>query len=212
MAKEINSGIMMKLLDGAYDAALNGLPGVSSAIELAEDYLSKHDNGIDAVNSLINWQVTKCGTSGFLSGLGGLITLPVAIPANIASVIYVQTRMIAAIAYIGGYDIHDDRVKTLVYMCLCGNGAKDIAKSVGIKIGNKVTENMIKKIPGAVITKINQKVGFRLVTKFGEKGAVNLGKMIPIAGGVIGAGFDIASTSTIAKIAKSTFINGSEAA
>ena len=39
------------------------------------------------LDNFISWQVAKCGTSGFLTGLGGLITLPVAIPANIASVL-----------------------------------------------------------------------------------------------------------------------------
>lgn len=93
---------------------------------------------------------------------------------------------------------------------MCGNSAKDIAKQAGIKIGNKLTENMIKKIPGAVLTKINQKVGFRLVTKFGQKGVINLGKMIPVAGGIIGGGFDIGSTKVIADVAKKTFSVGNE--
>jgi len=116
--------------------------------------------------------------------------------------------MIAAVAHIGGYDVNDDQVKSLVYMCLCGNSAKDIAKGVGINIGTKLSHNMIKKIPGATLTKINQKVGFRLVTKFGTKGAVNLGKMIPLAGGVIGAGFDGVSTKVIGDVAYKTFIEG----
>lgn len=49
-----------------------------------------------------------------------------------------------------------------------------------------MTVNMIKKIPGSTITKINQKVGFRLLTKFGNTDVVNLGKMVPLVGGVIG--------------------------
>ncbi|MBF8984678.1 EcsC family protein [Lutibacter sp. B2] len=203
----MNQEMMMTVLDKAYEAAVNGLPGISSAIELGDEYLVNNNyNKVKAVDSLINWQIAKCGTSGFLSGLGGLITLPVAIPANITSVIYVQIRMIAAIAHISGQDIKDDKVKSLVYMCLCGNAAKDIAKIAGIQLGKKLTANMIKKISGATLTKINQKVGFKLITKFGEKGIVNLGKMIPLVGGIVGAGFDVASTSIIANVAKTTFI------
>ena len=55
-----------------------------------------------------------------MTSLGGFITLPVALPANVASVIYMQMQMIAAIARMGGYNLHDDRVKTLVIACLCG--------------------------------------------------------------------------------------------
>lgn len=34
---------------------------------------------LDNTASLIRWQNSKCATSGFLTGLGGLITLPVAV-------------------------------------------------------------------------------------------------------------------------------------
>lgn len=132
--------------------------------------------------------------------------MPIAIPANISSVIYVQIRMIAAIAYMGGHDLKDDRVKSLVYTCLTGNAAKDILKDIGIVIGRKLTESAIKNISGKTITAINQKVGFRLLTKFGEKGIVNLGKTVPILGGVIGATFDSVATNTIGNIARDTFI------
>ncbi|MBF0234565.1 MAG: EcsC family protein [Desulfamplus sp.] len=155
---------------------------------------------------LIRWQIAKAGTSGFVTGLGGIITLPIAIPANIASVIYVQIRMIAAIAYMGGYDIHDDRVKSLVYLCLCGSAATDVIKGVGIQIGTKLSVSAINKISGATLTKINQAVGFRLLTKFGQTGAINLGKAVPIIGGVIGGTIDSITTKTIGKVATNTFI------
>ncbi|MGL6574119.1 EcsC family protein [Aeromonas hydrophila] len=157
-------------------------------------------------NSLIRWQNTKAGTSGFLTGLGGIITMPVTIPANIASVMYVQIRMIAAIAHIGGHDIKDDRVKTLVYACLTGNAAKDIMKDIGIVVGTKLTTNAIKNISGKTIIEINKKVGFRLLTKFGEKGVINLGKAVPLVGGLIGGSMDSIATNTIGNIARDTFI------
>jgi uncharacterized protein (DUF697 family) len=201
-------GKMLQVLDWAYEKSLNGLPGTPTAQELGDEYLRKNNWDVEkACDNLINWQLAKCTTSGFVTGLGGVITMPVAIPANISSVIYVQMRMIAAIAHIGGHDITDDSVKSLIYMCLTGNAAVEIAKDVGIKIGMKMTESVIKKISGEAIKKINQTVGFRLVTKFGQKGIVNLGKAIPVAGGVIGGGVDFASTKTIGKIAKQAFIS-----
>lgn len=138
--------------------------------------------------------------------MGGLITLPVAVPANITSVILVQMRMVAAIAHMGGYDLKDDQVKSFVYACLAGNGAKDILKNAGIQIGKKLAVNGIKKIPFEVIKKINQAVGFRLLTKFGEKGIINLGKMVPLAGGIIGGTVDAVATNTIGNVAHKLFI------
>jgi len=206
MANNLTESKIMQALDWAYDKAINGVTGLDSASELAESYMKQDGSLKDQANSLIRWQNTKAGTSGFLTGLGGLILMPIAIPANISSVIYVQIRMIAAIAYMGGHDLKDDRVKSLVYTCLTGNAAKDILKDIGIVIERKLTESAIKNISGKTITAINQKVGFRLLTKFGEKGVVNLGKAVPILGGVIGATFDSVATNTIGNIARDTFI------
>ena len=198
---------MQEVLNALYDKALDGIPLVSKSIdELAYDYLSKHHNASSAAKSLINYQILKCGTSGFLTGLGGFITLPVAIPANVSSVLYVQMRMIGAIARMGGFDAHTDQVQSLVYVCLTGSAAADIMKKSGIKVGERVALNAIKGISGKTLTKINQKVGMRLITKFGEKGVINLGKTIPIVGGVIGGGVDIASTRMIGDNAYRMFI------
>ncbi|WP_354002318.1 hypothetical protein [Pseudoneobacillus rhizosphaerae] len=49
-----------------------------------------------------------------------------------------QIRMVAVIAYMGGYDLIDDQVKSFVYACLAGSGAKDILKDAGIQIGKKL--------------------------------------------------------------------------
>nr|WP_316347218.1 hypothetical protein [Desulfuromonas acetoxidans] len=159
---KVDQNIIMKSLDWAYGKAVNGVPGLDSAQEMAEDYLSGCGTLEENVNSLIRWQISKAGTSGFLSGLGGLPTMPVAVPANISSVMYVQIRMIAAIAYMGGHDLKNDKVKSLVYACLAGNAAKDILKDIGIVVGTKLSTQAIKNISGKTIIAINQKVGFRL--------------------------------------------------
>ena len=207
MANNLTESKIMDVLNWSYDKAVQGVAGLDSAYDLADDYLKQHGSLHDQANSLIRWQNTKAGTSGFLTGLGGIITLPVAIPANVASVMYVQIRMIAAIAHMGGYNLNDDRVKSLVFLCLTGNAAKDILKDVGIVVGKKLAENAIKNISGKTIVAINKKVGFRLLTKFGEKGVINLGKAIPLLGGVVGATFDSVSTNTVGNIARDTFIN-----
>lgn len=197
---------MMKLLDVCYDKALQGvLPGEKSIEELAEDYLAKTSSREKAIDKLIGYQTVLCGTNGFITGLGGLLVLPVAISANVAGVIYVQLRMIAAIAHINGYDIYSDQVRTIAYACLTGSSAANILKNVGIKISEKMAVNALKKVPGAILIKINQQVGFRLVTKFGQKGLVNFGKMMPLVGGVVGGVFDTGMTLTIGNVAKKVF-------
>lgn len=207
MKNELTQSKVMDALDWAYDKAVSGVAGLDSSSEMAAEYLAGNGTLEEKINSLIRWQNTKAGTSGFLTGLGGIITMPVTVPANIASVMYVQIRMIAAIAKMCKQDLHSDRVKTIVYACLVGDAAKDILKDVGIVIGSKVATNAIKSISGKTITAINQKVGFRLLTKFGEKGVINLVKVVPLLGGVVGGTVDAVATNLIGNVARDTFIS-----
>ena len=118
---KISQEEIMQLLDKLYEQSIHGVAKVSPPIDtLASDYLQKSRDVDTAAKQFINYQIAKCTTSGFVTGLGGLITLPVAIPANVGSVMYVQMRMIACLAYMGGYDINSDQVQTLVYACLAG--------------------------------------------------------------------------------------------
>jgi len=205
--KNIDENTLVKVMDVCYEKAMVGLPRSESVDELALNYSEKYPDAKEAARKMCNVQIAKCGTSGFLTWLGGLITLPVAVPANVASVIYVQLRMIATVARLGGFNPNDDEVRTMAYICLTGSAALDIVKKAGINIGEKITINALKKIPTAVLTKINQKVGFRLVTKFGEKGMVNLIKLVPLVGGVIGGGVDIVGTKAVAEAAIKFFID-----
>ena len=191
---------VMKILDSCYEKCLNGIPKISPSVEeMANDYLKKYKTKEEACKAMIRNQITKCATSGFITGFGGFITMPVTLPANITSVIYVQMRMIACTSYMAGFDLNSDQTQTLVYACLAGVAVNNVIKQVGIKFGVKFANGLIKKIPGKVLTKINQKVGFRFITKFGTKGVINLGKLIPGVGAVIGGGLDLVETKIIAK-------------
>lgn len=196
---------IMQVLDWAYEKSVNGVPGMDSAEELAKSYMKEDESPFEQANSLIRWQNTKAATSGFITGLGGIMTLPIAVPANIASVLYVQIRMIAAIAHLGGYDIRDDKVKTLVYACLVANSAKDVLKDIGVAVGNKVAMNAVKSISAKTLQEINKKVGFKLFTKFGEKGIINIGKAVPLLGGFIGGTFDGFTTNAVGNVSRDTF-------
>lgn len=135
----MNNKTMLKVLDNCYDKAVHGLPTSDPVYTMASKYMRRYPNLKQAARKMCNAQIIKCGTSGFLSELGGLITLPLTVPANVGSVLYVQLRMIAAVATIGGYDPSDDEVQTLAYACLAGSAAADIIKQAGI---SEVATNM----------------------------------------------------------------------
>lgn len=191
---------IMKILDSCYDKCLNGITKVSPNVEdMANEYLRKYKTKELACEAMLKNQITKCTTSGFITGFGGIITMPVTLPANVTSVLYVQMRMIACTAYMAGFELDSDETQTFVYACLAGVAVNELIKQASIKFGVKFANGLIKKIPGKVLTKINQKVGFRFITKFGTKGIVNLGKLLPGVGAVVGGGLDFVETKMIAK-------------
>lgn len=200
---------VIEMLDILYGQALKSVRPVDySAIELAERYLRKYGESSVAADKLINNQVIKSGTPGFIAGLGGIITFPVAIPANMASLLYIQLRMVAGIACIGGYRPEDDAVRTFAYICLTGRSAAGIIEKAGIEKGEKITVDTLKCIPVSVLKGINKSIVKSFLMKTGKKSIVKLGEFAPIVGGVVGYGFNFFSSRSVARNAKKIFIEG----
>ena len=200
---------ILNTLDALYDKVLLGLPPKrEGAVAMAERYLRKNDSVDDAALALINDQINKCGATGFVLGLGGLVTMPVTIPVNIAGVLYFQLRMIAGLAYMGGYDVYSHQVRTLTYVCLAGISIQSLLKNTGVKIGTRITKSIVAKLPGKITASINRRVGYRLFTKFGSRSAVSIGKAVPIVGGIVSGSLDFVETRLIAERAYNMFIRG----
>jgi hypothetical protein len=205
--QEPSASQALKVVNWITDKAISGAPPLSSAEDLAKEYLidSSYPHNNDRVWALINWETTKNFTSGFVTGLGGLLTLPIAIPAAFGASWIIQARMSAAIAIIHGHSLQEDRVRTLVLVSLLGDAGKEVLKRAGIKVAQKLGENLIKRIPGRVLIEINKKVGFRLLTKAGQTGIVNLIKWVPGIGGVVGGVVDAASCRIVGDTAHNVF-------
>lgn len=195
------------ILDKVYKGILNGIPGVSEPIEeLADSYVSKYGRTEKAIDKMISNQKLKVTTTGFVAGLPGLLALPVTLPADLASSLYIEMRMIAAIAAIRGYNLRSDQVKTCVYVTMVGHSINEILKQVGTKIATQiVVKKLLPKLTRELIVKINRAVGFRLLTKAGSKGVINVSKCLPIIGGIIGGTFNYAEITIVAKCAKKMF-------
>ena len=198
---------MLKVMDWAFDKATGDIPGLGSSSDMAKKYLDKYGSVNAAVDHLVKWQITSSATTGFATSFGGLPTMAITLPANIAGVMGIQLRMIGAIAELGGFHEQTEEKKTGMYLCLLGSQAGNTLSKTTGQFAIKFSTAALKKLPGSVLTKINQAVGFRLFTKFGQKGLVNIHKAIPVVGGVVGGSIDALSTYSIAKAAKALFLN-----
>jgi hypothetical protein len=208
MSTDVITEKSFELVKWITNNAIKGVPPLSSCKNLAQEYLidSSYESNDKRINSLIRWEVSKNFTSGFITGLGGLLTMPISIPSALGASWIIQARMAGAIAEICGHSTDEDRVQTFVLISLLGDACKEVIKKAGIQVAERLTLNLIKQVPGRVLIEINKKVGMRLITKAGEKGVINLTKMIPGVGGVVGGCFDAYSCNVVGDTAKGIFM------
>lgn len=132
IAEEIeDNGKANALVDKITDLALNGVSSIGfvSPQELANQYMRGNGSLDDKINSLINWETSKNALAGFVTGLGGLLALPIAIPSDMFASWVIQARLSATIAIMYGHNISDDRVRTFVIATICGDSVKEVIKT-----------------------------------------------------------------------------------
>jgi hypothetical protein len=179
---------------------------LSAAVETAEQHLdTAGGDREEAIRRLVATHVRLAAASGFVTGLGGLATLPVTVPAALAGLYVIATRMSAGIAHLRGYDVETDEVRSAVLVALLGSAGAAVLRDAGVRIGQRSTAAALERLPSRVLVELNKKVGFRLVAKAGEKGVLNLTKLVPLVGGPIGAAVDGVGCKTIAGYAMRTF-------
>lgn len=194
-----------QVAEAILNAGVVGKGPWKASIQVAEEHLAQHGDAEKAIKRLIATHARLTTTTGFLTGLGGLITMPVTLPADLTALWLAQARMAGAIAHLRGYDVRSEEVRSVVLVSLLGSSAAEALSAAGITLGTKSAVSAIKHVPGRVLVEVNKKVGFRLVTKAGSKGIVNLTKLAPIAGGVIGGGINLGSTLIVGNWAKRNF-------
>jgi len=216
VAAELTQSVVFKLLAWAYNAALTGYPSVSSARQLAEEYEKQPGSRREQADALIRWQVAKTAGSGFITGLGGVLTIPVTLPADLGATYFIQLRMVAALAYMGGYDIASDQVRALSYACLLGGAAAEvlsqIASDIGAELGEKITQSALQKLSREVVTSVEEKVSARLLANATGRGALGFGRLIPVFGGLFAAGLNGLVTNEIGDAARDLFLPEDEPA
>lgn len=185
------------------EVAIDGYGRMPSAKAVASRYLQRHGGEIDeAITSVIDHHIRLASAQGFVTNIGGLATLPVAIPANITGVAIVQVRMVAAIAHLRGYDLEDNRVRTALVMCLMG----------GEQVARHIAEGSLPSSPMAVATapmfdadldrQVADDVVADLAARIGSKNvALMIIKRLPLAGGGLSAIMDGLATYQIGRYA-----------
>jgi uncharacterized protein (DUF697 family) len=201
----IVASTFLHAFDWAYGRALDGLPGLDGAEELAAKYAARHATTDAAIKALILSQTGLAGGAGFLTGIGGFVSLPIAIPANLASALYIQVRMIAAIAHLRGHDIRTPEVRGLVLACLTGSKAADTLKNAGTRLGVRMTRDIAGWASPALLKKAERMAGASATALTGAGQVATVGKLVPVVGGVVAGGVDAAMTQLVGRAADRVF-------
>jgi len=186
---------------------------VESAAEFG-NRVRKHSRSDDqAIRKIKRQSQLGGGIGGFATGLGGFVTMPVAIPVNVAEFYIQAVRMVGAIATVRGHDIDEPAVRTAVLLTLVGSKADDVLAQVGVVSTTGPLANVaLRRLPPEALMVVNKAIGMRLLKSLGERTLTKLGRAVPFAGGAIGGGVDVWMMSRIAEQAKRSFPQAEAAA
>lgn len=199
LAPSLSAGFVREALNRAIEG-FGPLPGAAAA---AEVQLAEQKGDIQrAVHEVIENHVRWSGAQGFVTNLGGLATATIAVPANIAGLALLQCRMIAGIAHLRGYDLDDPKVRNAILVCLLGEdeveglikGKELPAPPMALATAPAHDANLDKVIAAAVATTLVARIA-------GKRVATQVGRRVPVVGGLVGAGADGYATWRVGRYA-----------
>lgn len=195
-----------RLVAQVVELGISGAGPLAPAVDTADEHLIAAGGDREvAIQRLIATHVRLAAASGFVTGLGGVATLPISVPAAMTGLYVIATRMTAGVAHLRGYDVDTPEVRSAILVALLGSAGAATVKRAGIELGRRSTAVALQSVSGRVLAELNKRVGYRLITKAGEKGVLNLTKLVPLVGGPIGAAVDGVGCKTIAGYATRTF-------
>ncbi|MEU4605014.1 EcsC family protein [Kribbella sp. NPDC023972] len=203
-APQAAAGLLRQVLE----IAIDGYQRFPSAEQIADAKLASSAGDAQlAIDAVIDQHIRLAGVQGFVTSIGGLITLPVAMPANLTGIAIVQARMVAAIAHLRGYDLDDPRVRTAVITCLLGeDGVTDRLKKLSlptsplaIATAPVFDPELDRQVAGEVIAELIARIS-------GKRMALTVTRRVPLLGGAVGAGVDGWSTYRIGQYADESLV------
>lgn len=191
---------------------VDGVGPFSSSAEVVADAREKYGSDTEkAIAHIVRDHIKKAGVGGFATGVGGIFTMPVSLPANVLGFYSLAARMVASIAELRGFDVTTKGARAAVLLCLVGADADDLIRKAGLSTAagltgtGRLASMATTRLPRAAAMMVNKAVGFRLLTAVGGRALGRVIRFVPIAGGIIGAGLDGYLMQRIASHARSEF-------
>jgi len=202
---DATAGAATKMIERLMDVGIDGRGRFASAQKVADVAIAEHPDVEGAIGATVRAHLLLGAVGGFVTGLGGFITMSVALPANVLEFYLVATRMVATIASIRGYDIRRPEVRSAILLALVGADSDDLLGKAGYAGTGRLANLAAQRLPGPALMALNKGVAFRLLTRVGRKSVTRFGRAVPLVGGVVGAGVDTFLLTRIADHARREF-------
>lgn len=199
------AGAATPMIEHLMDVGIDGRGPFRSAQSLVDLALAEHREVEPTIDAIVRSHLRLAAANGFVTSLGGFVALPIALPANIAGFYLVATRMVAAIASIRGHDISQPDVRSAVLLALVGADADDLLAKAGAAGSGHMVNLAAERLPGPVLMAVRKGIMFRLLTRVFKKSFSRVGRAVPVAGGLVGAGLDTYLLKRIADHARLEF-------
>jgi hypothetical protein len=192
----------------ALERAIRGVGPLDGAAMAAEKQLDEQKGDVDkAIRELIENNVRLAGAQGFVTNIGGLVTMAVTVPTNITGLALIQCRMVAGIVHLRGYDLADKRTRNAILASMLGED----------RLLALIKKKKLPGTPMALATApvhdphldniMANEVAAELVTKVaGKRIATTVGRRVPVIGGLVGAGSDGYETWKIGRYVDREFL------
>ena len=195
-----------RILRKMYAQVRDGLPALGTPEETAARVAG--DDPTAQADKLTALYVSLCGTTGFTFSLGGWLTLPITLPANLAGVALLQLHMAATFAHLGGRRLDDDATRDAVIDCLIRyedlNGRspqeRDEVHEATDRIGLKLAERGLRFVTERAVKFVAGRAGRAALSRVGWV------RGVPLVGGLIGGVSDAVVTRQVARCARDTFL------
>lgn len=205
-------GKALAMVERVLEIGIEGKGPFDSAQEVAARALRRNSTPDAAVRAIASSHLKLAMASGFVTSLGGFVTLPVALPVNVAGFYVLATRMVAAIAAARGYSLAEPQVRSAVLLALAGADADDLLAKAGVVAPRgRLTALAADRLPGPALMVVNKAIGFRLLATTGKSVFSKFGRGVPLVGGAVGAGLDGYLIRRIAEQAQREFVGIHEA-
>lgn len=189
---EVAPGLTSGFVRQALQRAIEGVGPLAPAQRFALKRLDQHDGDVeDAVRDVVDDHVRYAGASGFVTNLGGLVTMAVTVPANLTGLALLQCRMVASVAHLRGYDLDDPRTRNAILVTTLGEeSAMRLVKTGRIPAPPMALATAPVHDP-VIDAVVSHEVAKDMIARItGRRLATTVGRRVPGLGGVVGMGAD----------------------